>query len=50
MRKSLSLGDLQNKRDKQHPWMADTFMDLPEGQDQEIPVTAFRLHSVSPLD
>lgn len=48
VRKSLSPGDLQSRREKPAPWVPDTFMDLPKGQDREILTTALRFTSPSP--
>lgn len=48
VRKSLSPGDLQSRRDKPAPWGADTFMDLPEGQHREALTTALWFTSPSP--
>lgn len=35
-------------REEQLLWMADTFVDLPKGQDQEIPIIALRFTWLSP--
>lgn len=35
-------------REQQLLWMADTLVDLPKGQDQEIPIIALRFTWLSP--
>lgn len=47
VRKSLS-PDLRSRREKPAPWVADTFVDLPEGQDREVLTTALWFISPSP--